>query len=390
MAVDANTPTGVELAAAQVAGSGAVGAHTAAVNARLSVDLDALARNYALLRAASGAADCAAVVKANAYGLGVVPVTERLDAEGCRHFFVATLAEGLELREIVPRAAIHVFEGPLTGALEPFIDARLVPVLNSLEQIEWWAPTGRPAVLHVDTGMTRLGMSPAEVDALSRRRELLDDLVVDTVMTHLACADEPEHPLNREQLARFDVLRARLPAARTSVGNSAGALLGGAHAGDMIRPGIGLYGGNPFAARPSPVEPVATLLARIVQVQCVDSAQTVGYGATYDAGPGARIATVAFGYADGYPRCLGNRGTAHVAGRAVPVVGRVSMDLIGLDVSALPRGVARPGDYVELFGPNVPLEDVARAAETLNYELLVRLGRRVHREYVAVERPRST
>ncbi len=161
-------------------------------------------------------------------------------------------------------------------------------------------------------------------------------------------------------------------------------MLGGAHAGDMIRPGIGLYGGNPFAARPNPFETVATLLARVVKVQRVERTQTVGYGATHEVEAGARIATAACGYADGYPRSLGNRGFAHVAGRRVPVVGRVSMDLVGLDVSALPTDAVAPGTYVELFGPNVALEEIARAAETVNYELLVRLGGRVAREHVAL------
>lgn len=335
------------------------------------------------MRAESGAADCAAVVKANAYGLGVERVARRLREEGCRHFFVATLEEGRELREFVPDAVIHVFEGPLTGEVTPFVEADLVPVLNSIEQVEWWVATGRPAVIHIDTGMTRLGMSEAEVTALAARRDLLDRLPIDTVMTHLACADEPEHATNRAQLELFDRLRAQLPGARTSVGNSAGAMLGGAHAGDMIRPGIGLYGGNPFAARPNPFETVATLLARVVQVQRVERTQTVGYGATHDVEPGARIATVAFGYADGYARCLGNRGVAYAAGSRVPVVGRVSMDLVSLDVTALPPATLAPGSYVEIFGPNIALEEVARAAGTINYELLVRLGRRVEREHVA-------
>ncbi len=374
---------GAETISANAFESAGAGVSAPEVNVRLVVNLDALARNFALVRSRSGAADCAAVVKANAYGLGVERVSRRLYAEGCRHFFVATLEEGLELRGFTPDAAIHVFEGPLSGDTAPFVEAGLVPVLNSLEQVESWAPTERPAALHLDTGMTRLGMSEAEVDALSRRRDLLERLDLDTVMTHLACADEPEHPANREQLERFERLRARLPAARTSVGNSAGALLGGAHAGDMIRPGIALYGGNPFAARPNPVETVASLLARVVQVQRVERGQTVGYGATHRVEPGTRIATVAFGYADGYPRCLGNRGFAHAAGRRVPVVGRVSMDLIGLDVTALPADALGPGAYVELFGPNLPLEEVARLAGTINYEMLVRLGQRVRRDYVS-------
>lgn len=347
----------------------------------LHVDLDALARNYRLLRRTVAPSVCGAVVKANAYGLGVEPVSRRLFAEGCTEFFVATPAEGVELRRLLPRARIFVFEGVCDGAVEILAAHDLVPVLNSLEQVEQWQGSGRPAILHLDTGMARLGLSEAEVGALAEQPQRLQGIRVEFVMTHLACADEPDHGLNAEQLRRFERMRRQLPPAPTSIGNTAGAFLGAGHCGDLVRPGIGLYGGNPFLARPSPVEPVATLEARIIQLRDIDVAQTVGYGATHDAVPPARLAVVGVGYADGYPRCLGGRGDGSVAGIRVPVVGRISMDTLCVDVSAVPAASLQTGQFIELIGPAVPLDDVAAAAGTISYEILTRLGARLHREY---------
>jgi len=204
-------------------------------------------------------------------------------------------------------------------------------------------------------------------------------------MTHLACADEPEHPLNAEQLARFAQMRALWPGVRTSIGNSAGTLLDGAHRGDLGRPGIALYGGNPFASRPNPMEAVATLTAPILQIRDIAEPATVGYGATYVATPPARIAVVGIGYADGYPRNLGNVGTAAVRGRRVPVVGRVSMDLLTVDVGAVPQDEVHVGDAVELIGPTVGVDEVAAAAGTISYEILTGMGRRLVREYVEAD-----
>jgi alanine racemase len=253
-------------------------------------------------------------------------------------------------------------------------------VLASLAQIEAWAGRGR-AALQIDTGMARLGLSAGDIEELARRPEPLAGVDVDLVVTHLACADEPEHALNRAQLESFTRLRARLVRAPTSIGNSAGTLLGAAHRGDVVRPGIALYGGNPFAAGESPMEPVVTLTAPILQVREIEHAQTVGYGATYGVAPPARIAVAAIGYADGYLRSLGNRGFAAIAGHRVPVAGRVSMDLTCFDVSALPRELVRAGADVELIGPNAPLDEVAAAAGTISYEILTRLSPRLQREY---------
>ncbi len=357
------------------------------VTGRLTVDLDALSRNYCKVAAAVAPAECAAVVKADAYGVGMARVASRLHREGCRRFFVATCAEGRALRALLPEASIFVFEGAVTAqSVTVLAEARLTPVLNSLEQVERWVAAypaaSRPAALHLDTGMTRLGMTPVEVRTLSGRRDWLARLEIELVMTHLACADEPDHPLNDSQLRRFDELRAELPPAPTSIGNSAGALTGVARRGDVVRPGIALYGGNPFAARDNPMEPVVTLEGRVVQVRVADRPVTVGYGATYAADASARLAVIGLGYADGYPRCLGNVGAAAVAGRRVPVVGRVSMDLMCVDVSGLDETPVSAGQWVELIGPHVPLEEVASLAGTINYEILTGLGARLERRYL--------
>lgn len=349
----------------------------------LVVDLDALARNYRRMRDAAAPAECSAVVKADAYGLGLAPVAARLALEGCKRFFVATIGEGCELRRLLPDAAIYVLEGAPDGSAAALRGAGLTPVLNSLEQIACWAAAGGGrAVLHIDTGMCRLGLTAVEVETLAARPALLDPVDVEYVMTHLACADAPEHALNAAQLLEFERLRRLLPSAPTSIGASAGIFLDREHRGDLVRAGIGLYGGNPFSDRACPVEPVVNLRARVVQVRDVTCEGTVGYGATYALRPPCRIAVCAVGYADGYPRAVGNRCDASFEGARVPVVGRVSMDLTCLDVSALPEGAIRPGDYVDLIGGAVTLDEVATAADTIGYEILTRLGPRLERRYI--------
>ncbi len=349
----------------------------------LTVDLDALARNYHSLQAMAAPAECGAVVKANGYGLGMAPVARRLSEEGCRHFFVASANEGASLREVLPEARIYVFEGVLEGGEASLLEVNLIPVLNSLDQIRRWKAVGggRTAVVQIDTGMSRLGLSAREVEEASATG-LLDGIDLDYVATHLACADEPSHRLNSEQLERFETLRRKLPEAKTSIGSSPGTLFGPASRGDLVRPGIALYGGNPFVSGDNPMEAVATLEAVILQIREVTEPVTVGYGATFTAEPPTRLATVSAGYADGYPRSLSQCGVGFLAGTEVPVVGRVSMDMITLDVSAVAPEAARPGDLVELVGPNVPLEDVAAAAGTINYEILTGLGPRWRRRYL--------
>lgn len=349
----------------------------------LVVDLDALARNFRRMRDAAAPSECAAVVKADAYGLGLAPVAARLALEGCKHFFVATIDEGRELRRLLADATIYVLEGVPSGAAAVLHAARLIPVLNSLDQIACWADAGGgPAVLHVDTGMSRLGLAEAEVRRLADEPKRLAGIDVEYVMTHLACADAPAHTLNDAQLLAFERLRRMLPPAPTSIGASAGIFLDRRHRGDLVRAGIGLYGGNPFSDRECPVEPVVTLRARIVQIRDVASVGTVGYGATHAVRPPCRLAVCAVGYADGYPRAVGNRCHASFKGVRVPVVGRVSMDLTCVDVSAVPADAIRPGDYIDLIGGAVTLDEVASAADTIGYEILTRLGSRLERRYI--------
>jgi alanine racemase len=353
--------------------------------AMLRIDLDALARNYRKLREQAAPAECSAVVKADAYGLGIVPIARRLLREGCRKFFVATLAEVAELRALAPDVSIYVLEGAVLAAVDELIALRATPVLSSLEQIERWRGHGR-ALLHIDTGMTRLGLSPADVHVLAGRKDLLQGVELEYVITHLACADEVEHPQNKAQLKLFDELRRFLPPARTSIGNSAATFIDAAHRGDLVRPGIALYGGNPFVGKPNPMATVVTFLAPILQIREITDAVPVGYGATYVAQPPARLAVVGSGYADGYPRSLGNRASAAVHSRRVPVVGRVSMDLLCVDISALPRDTVRVGDFVELIGPTVGVDEVAEAAGTIRYEILTGFGKRLLRQYVEREK----
>lgn len=350
---------------------------------RLLIDLAALRVNYRVLRdAAAGAADgtaVSAVVKADAYGLGAAAVAPVLWREGCRSFFVADCGEGARLRSVLGEARIFVFEGVSDDTVEPLLESSLIPVLNHDGQLRVWRELGRgrPAAVHVDTGMHRLGF-PADIDAAR-----FDGLAVTLLMTHLACADEAAHPLTRLQLQRFHEVcrrfRARFPDVTFSVSNSAGVLGGAEPAGGLARPGIGLYGGNPLLGAASPVRPVVTLEGRVLQVRRVLPGETVGYGATFRATRPLDVAVAGIGYADGLPRLLSNRGQGYVQGRRAPIVGRVSMDLTAVDVTGL--GV-RPDDWIEFMGAHVSVDEVARWAETIPYEILTGLASRLQRHYL--------
>ncbi len=354
--------------------------------ARLEIDLDAVAHNWRLLAARARPAACAAVVKADAYGLGLAPVARTLRQAGCRTFFVARLEEGARLRAHLPDAEILVLDGVGRGEEAELEAHRLVPVLNQPGELALWrryaAARGRrlPAALHLDTGMTRLGFTPAEFAAVEE--EDLAGLEPVLVMSHLACADEPDHPLNAAQRARFAAASRRFAGrVRRSLAASSGIFLGPDYRFELVRPGVALYGVNPVPGRPNPVRPVVRLVAPVLRVFTLDAPATVGYGATFEALAGARIATVPVGYADGLPRAASGRGRARIAGIEVPFAGRVSMDLLGLDVSALPEGTVAPGCEVEIvYGPE-GVDRLAAAAGTIGYEILTRLGRRFVRHY---------
>ena len=367
-------------------------ADAARAGAILTIDLDALAENYRRLCAELNGVPCAVVVKADGYGLGLTRVAPALFRAGARSFFVAQLGEAIALRGALPEAAeIYVLNGLAAGPAAEFQAQRVVPVLNSLGEVADWqaaalqAERRLAAVLHIDTGMSRLGLPARELDALTTEPGRLEGIALGHVMSHLACADAPEHPLNAAQLAEFRTARARLPAALStapaSLANSSGIFLGADYHFDLGRPGVALYGVNPTPGRPNPMRQVVRLQGKILQVREIDAPRTVGYGAIHRAAGPTRVATVAVGYADGYLRSLSNRGSAWLGNQRVPVVGRVSMDLITLDVTGAAPGSAHPGAFVDLIGPELPADDVAAAAGTIGYEILTALGQRYHRVY---------
>jgi alanine racemase len=358
----------------------------AAGKAVLTIDLDALARNYQRLCQEARGVEVAGVVKADGYGLGALEVADALWHAGCRKFFVAHVDEGLELRASLPQAAIYVLNGPPPGALADLVAARLIPVLNHPGELAAWAAHARrrgerlPAVVHIDSGMCRLGFSAAEVRAIEKAD--LEAVDLGLVMSHLACAEERDNPLNEQQRRRFEELRRHLPAVPACFANSSGIFLGPAYHFDLCRPGVALYGVNPTPDRHNPMAPVVTLEAPVLQVHEIDEPGSVGYGATCATRPGMRIATVPVGYADGYLRSASNRARARIGDDEVLVAGRVSMDLITLDVTGLPADVVRPGTPVTLIGGASGIDQLAAAAGTIGYEVLTRLGRRFARRYI--------
>jgi alanine racemase len=365
----------------------------ATAGAIVTIDLGAIAANWRKLKARlAPQVECAAVVKADAYGLGADKVAPALAKAGCRTFFVGTLDEGLDLTPRLPGCAVYVLAPPLAGN-EPAIAADgVIPVLNTLGDIAAWSVFARaagrklPAALHVDTGMRRLGLTSAEMATLAEESDRLAGIDARLFLSHLACADETRHPLNAEQLAQFIAVKSRLAGVRVappaSLANSSGIFLGADYHFDLVRPGAALYGIAPMPDEPNPMAPAVRVQAKVLQVRDVDATGTVGYGATHRFARPARIATVAAGYADGYPRALSNAGTCYVGGHRAAVVGRVSMDLTTIDVTGLPEHLVRPGALVDLIGPANPLDDVAQAAGTIGYELLTRLGRRAHRVWM--------
>lgn len=354
----------------------------------LTIDVGALARNWQAANDASGAAAASAVVKADGYGLGVVPVVEALYQAGCRTFFVALASEGLAVRKALPDVDIYVLNGTMNGTISSMAEAGLIPVLNDLTQVSQWNEhsdtAGRtlPAALMLDTGMSRLGLDHDQVIAVGGNPALLSNLDLKLVMSHLACADDASSEMNARQNASFDALRAKLPDAPASLANSAGIFLGSDYHNDLTRPGICLYGASPFIAAPAPFDRVVSATAEIIQIRDVKAGDTVGYGATYTAPKAMRTATIAAGYADGIFRTAGNTAVAAINGTLVPYVGRVSMDLIALDISALDRASVTAGGPVELLGSTVSVDDLAQATGTIGYEVLTSLGSRYERRYI--------
>ena len=356
--------------------------------ARLTVRLGAIVSNYRVCQRLAGPAAVAGVVKADGYGLGAVAVSKALADAGCDTFFVARLEEGIQLRPIVPKARIFVLDGAMPDSVPALITHRLTPVLNSLGQIAGWSAAAREtrstldAAIHIDTGMNRLGLAGDELSLLASdwnaRVEYLRPVLL---MSHLACADDPAAKMNAVQLDRFHTALAMLPPTPASLSSSGGVLLGKDYAFDLVRPGIGLYGGNVQNLPTNPFSVAAVLTARVLQLRRVDSGRSVGYGATFRTKSPTVLATVALGYADGLMRAIGNQGHAAVSGRRVPVAGRVSMDLVTLDVTSVPTDSISTESEVEFFGDTISLEEAAKAGNTAAYEILTSLTPRVPRHY---------
>jgi alanine racemase len=351
------------------------------------IDLEALADNYRILCAHAKPAKVGAAVKANAYGLGLEAVARTLFQSGCRVFFTAHVGEALTLRSVLPQATIAVLHGLMPAEFGDAIAASIIPVINHLGALDAWRLYARrrgealPAFVHLDTGMNRLGLSRQESEILAEEPARLEGIAVTAWLSHLACADDAEHPKTLEQLHAFQTILKRLPMAPASLANSAGIFRGQDYLFDLVRPGAALYGINPIPGQPNPMREVVTLRAPILQVRKVDASMTVGYGATHVMPRSGVVATVALGYADGFHRSLGNKAVGKLGEHLVPVIGRVSMDLVTLDVSALPDGAVYPGAMVEFIGPHNPLDQIAAAAGTIGYEILTGLGSRIERVY---------
>lgn len=361
--------------------------HSVSAAAHLTVRLGAIADNFHTVQRFVGDAHVAAVVKADAYGLGDRRIVPALMAAGAENFVVARLEEAIRLRTLVPQARIFVLDGVVDGAEAAYARYRLIPSLNSLEQIARYAAAARAAgavydaAIHIDTGMNRLGLSAVDVSTLAAdHNRLLTGLKVVLWMSHLACSDEADNPMNATQLARFKAALAQLPAAPASLSASGGILLGKDYHFDLVRPGICLYGGNPIPAQNNPYKVAVRCAAPILQVRETPAGETVGYGASYRTTRASRLAIAAYGYADGLMRTVSNRGFVGIDGHKAPVVGRVSMDLVIADVTDLPV-VPHSGMTAELFGDTVSLEDLATASGTISYEILTQVSPRAQRIY---------
>lgn len=338
---------------------------------RLVIDGDALVSNWRWLRARGNGAACGAAVKANGYGLGARAVVDRLAAAGCRDFFCATWAEAEAIGPLPEGAALSVLHGVRAEDMPAALASRVRPVLNTADQVARWRAAGGGACdVMVDTGINRLGLTPAQA-----RSGLLDGLAIETLLSHLSCADEPGHPLNRRQVEAFRAVRDVVPARRYSLANSAGILLGRDYGFDLMRPGIALYGGVPLpddSARAA-LRLTVAMEAQVIQLRAVDAGESVGYGANWTARAPARIAVLNVGYADGMLRQLAPYLEAIVAGERRPLAGRISMDMITVDAGT--ADVAE-GDWVKL---DYDLPRLAGRSGLTQYELLTGLGTRFDR-----------
>jgi alanine racemase len=358
----------------------------------LTIDLGQIARNWQAVARLVTPAECGAVVKANAYGLGADRVVPALHKAGCKTFFIATPDEAAEVRRLAPTGTVFALDGLMPGAGEALIAANAIPVLSSLPEVLEWTALAKSsgaklaAALHVDSGLNRLGLSVSDVQKLINDPNTLRALDIKLVMSHLACADDPLDAKNEQQRAAFDARRALLPKARASLAASDGLMLGASYHYDLVRPGYALYGGQAFKGGATPVRPAVHAAARILQVRIVAAGETVGYAGSWRAPRKSKIAVIAAGYADGYARAASSTwdaigGVVRINGEFALIAGRVSMDLITADVTDFKVAVER-GDLAEIIGPGLSIEEAGQRAGTIGYEVLTSLSRRFHRDYV--------
>jgi alanine racemase len=366
-------------------------AEAAEAGGLLTIDLAAIEANWKMLASTTVPVECAAVVKGDGYGCGLEPVTRALSRAGCRTFFVADVAEGRRVRAIAPDATVYVLNGVMPGSAQALANDYLQPVINSTTELaEWDAFVAinkwrGGAALHVDTGMNRLGITVDEAVAIAPRLQS-ENHGFTLLMSHLACAEIPDHPMNDRQIRLFREVRILYRGLASSLANSSGIFLGGTVYCDLVRPGVALYGVNPTPGKQNPMRPAVELKGRIIQVRTVGKGESVGYGAAFTVSRPSRIAIVAIGYADGYLRsAAAARGKPAaevvVAGRRCPVAGRVSMDLLAVDIGELAEGAVRRGDLATLIGDGMSIDDLAAGMGTIGYEVLTNLGRRYHRVY---------
>lgn len=375
-------------------------------SSQLTIDLSALADNYRLFQQKVGE-NCAVagVIKANAYGLGMSEVAKTLKNLNCPQFFVANLDEALHLRELDTQTPIAVLGGLFTGAEDTYTHHNITPVLNSLDDIKRWSKQGRDknkilsAHLHLDTGMNRLGLNHNETIALLKTPNALNNIDVQLVMSHFVAADDWNENTNDGQAAKVltitqgsdfhertqkfkAVFSKQYPNVQLSLSNSSGLFRDDAYHYDMARPGYALYGGNPRPETTNPMKPLVTLNSRILQIRECAADETIGYAASHRFKTKTRTATIAIGYADGFLRANSNRGVFYYNNQPCPVIGRVSMDLVTIDISQIEGQQPAQGDTIEILGPNQTIDDLAKSAGTIGYEILTSLGARYKRHYI--------
>ena len=358
-------------------------------NSFLEINIDSIIHNYQLINNKVGNTECAAVLKADAYGMGASVIAKALDKAGCSTFFVATIDEGIELRACFSKneKQIAVLSGLLEGSEDIFYSNKLTPVLNDTEQIKKWAIYNKqkkisaPSILHVDTGMNRLGLTINELYDIIKNPTELKELHVEWIMSHLACGDQPRDIMNEKQLSVFLNAKKEFPNVKASLANSAGVFLGQSYHLDMVRPGIALYGSGSGSIPSKPLKQVIKLYSRILQIRTLSTGASVGYGASYRVSEATRVATVGLGYADGYLRSLSNCSWVFFNGLRLPVIGRISMDYITIDITQIASEKIKTGDFIEIIGDKFTLDDLATVANTVPHELLTRLGTRHHRIY---------